>query len=172
MSNAATAPQTTFTFEEKLDRLAKVAVQVGLGLQEGQEMVLTSTVDALPLVRRVTAHAYQTGANLVTTILTDEPSALLRYQHARNESFDAAADWLYEGMAQAYRGGAAPTACMSFNYHRDHFGVAWDLRDARGEAAHTGCVAFGMDRIVVALFCVHGLYPFRWPASTKLALGL
>ncbi len=71
-----------------------------------------------------------------------------------------------------YRGGAAPTACMSFNYHRDHFGVAWDLRDARGEAAHTGCVAFGMDRIVVALFCVHGLDPFRWPASTKLALGL
>jgi seryl-tRNA synthetase len=71
-----------------------------------------------------------------------------------------------------YRGGATPTACMSFNYHRDHFGLAWDLRDTRGEAAHTGCVAFGMDRIVVALFCIHGLDPLRWPTSTKLALGL
>jgi seryl-tRNA synthetase len=71
-----------------------------------------------------------------------------------------------------YRAGATPTACMSFNYHRDHFGLTWDLRDARGDAAHTGCIAFGMDRIVVALFCLHGLDPFRWPASTKLALGL
>jgi hypothetical protein len=28
-----------------------------------------------------------------------------------------------------------PTACMSFNYHRDHFGVAWDLAQASGESA-------------------------------------
>ena len=24
-----------------------------------------------------------------------------------------------------------PTACMSFNYHRDHFGRTWGLRDRR-----------------------------------------
>ena len=24
-----------------------------------------------------------------------------------------------------------PTACMSFNYHRDHFGTTWNLRNAR-----------------------------------------
>ena len=24
-----------------------------------------------------------------------------------------------------------PTACMSFNYHRDHFGTTWNLRDTR-----------------------------------------
>ena len=115
MSNAATAPATALTFEEKLDRLAEVAVRVGLGLQEGQQMVLTSTVDALPLVRRVTAQAYKAGANLVTTLLTDEPSSLLRYQHARSESFDIAADWLYEGMAQAYRNGAARQAIYCSN---------------------------------------------------------
>lgn len=115
MSNAAIAPQTTLTFQEKLDRLAQVAVQVGLGLQEGQEMVLTSTVDALPLVRLVTEHAYRSGANLVTTLLTDEPSSLLRYQHARSQSFDLAADWLYEGMAQAYRKGAARQAIYCSN---------------------------------------------------------
>ena len=115
MSNAATAPKAALTFEEKLDRLAKVSVQVGLGLQEGQQMVLTSTVDALPLVRRVTAHAYEAGATLVTTLLTDEPSTLLRYQHAHDASFDVAADWLYEGMAQAYRGGAARQAIYCSN---------------------------------------------------------
>ena len=65
-----------------------------------------------------------------------------------------------------------PTACMSFNYHRDHFGVTWGLRDRGGEAAHTGCVAFGMDRLAVALFCIHGVEPTRWPAAAKRALGL
>jgi seryl-tRNA synthetase len=71
-----------------------------------------------------------------------------------------------------YHDGATPTACMSFNYHRDHFGVTWDLRDAQGEPAHTACVAFGMDRLVVALFCIHGIDLARWPAPTRLALGL
>ena len=71
-----------------------------------------------------------------------------------------------------YHAGASPTACMSFNYHRDHFGLTWDLRGARGEPAHTCCVAFGMDRLVVALFCVHGTDPARWPAPTRHALGL
>jgi seryl-tRNA synthetase len=71
-----------------------------------------------------------------------------------------------------YHEGATPTACMSFNYHRDHFGVTWDMRDAQGEPAHTACVAFGMDRLVVALFCVHGIDTARWPAPTRRALGL
>jgi seryl-tRNA synthetase len=67
---------------------------------------------------------------------------------------------------------AAATACMSFNYHRDHFGVTWGLATLDGEVAHTGCVAFGMDRLAVALFCVHGLDLTRWPPSTRRALAL
>ena len=66
---------------------------------------------------------------------------------------------------------AAPTACMSFNYHQDHFGLAWGLRDAQGDVAHSGCVAFGMDRLTVALFCVHGLDIRAWPAPVRRALG-
>jgi seryl-tRNA synthetase len=71
-----------------------------------------------------------------------------------------------------YHAAAAPTACMSFNYHRDHFGVTWGLASTDGGAAHTACVAFGMDRLAVALFCVHGLDPARWPASARRALAL
>jgi seryl-tRNA synthetase len=66
---------------------------------------------------------------------------------------------------------AAPTACMSFNYHQDHFGEVWELRDAQGDVAHTGCVAFGMDRLSVALFCTHGLDVAAWPSSVRQALG-
>ena len=71
-----------------------------------------------------------------------------------------------------YHASAAPTACMSFNYHRDHFGQAWSIRDDRGETAHTGCVAFGIDRLAVALFAVHGLDLKKWPAPTQVALAL
>ena len=65
-----------------------------------------------------------------------------------------------------------PTACMSFNYHQDHFGTTWGIDDAAGGVAHTGCVAFGMDRLAVALFWTHGLDTGAWPASAKAALGL
>lgn len=71
-----------------------------------------------------------------------------------------------------YHASAAPTACMSFNYHRDHFGQAWSIRDDRDEIAHTGCVAFGIDRLAVALFAIHGLEPEKWPAPTRVALAL
>ena len=67
--------------------------------------------------------------------------------------------------------GAAPTACMSFNYHREHFGHTWGLVTAAGGEAHTGCVAFGMDRLAVALFAIHGLDPARWPKSVRRALA-
>jgi|SRR5579863_6425399 len=71
-----------------------------------------------------------------------------------------------------FHSAAVPTACMSFNCHLDHFGVVWGLADSAGELAHTGCVAFGMDRLAVALFCVHGLEPERWPASVRRTLAL
>jgi len=65
-----------------------------------------------------------------------------------------------------------PTACMSFNAHREHFGKVWDLRDSEGEIAHSACVAFGMDRLAVALFAKHGLDSARWPGGVKARLGL
>src|SRR6202046_4197882 len=65
-----------------------------------------------------------------------------------------------------------PTACMSFNYHRDHFGLTWDIKDANGEPAHTGCVAFGMDRLAVAMFHTHGIDLAEWPAGLRETLGL
>jgi seryl-tRNA synthetase len=65
-----------------------------------------------------------------------------------------------------------PTACMSFNYHRDHFGTAWNLRDAAGQTAHTGCVAFGIDRLALALFATHGVDLPQWPTRVRQALTI
>ncbi|AOZ01966.1 hypothetical protein BKK81_21725 [Cupriavidus sp. USMAHM13] len=67
--------------------------------------------------------------------------------------------------------GAPPTACMSFNYHMDHFGALWDIRQADGGVAHTGCVGFGIERLVLALLRHHGLDPARWPSGVRATLG-
>lgn len=71
-----------------------------------------------------------------------------------------------------YYAGARPTACMSFNYHREHFGQVWSIKASADEPVHTGCVAFGMDRLTVALFANHGLDPAQWPASARHALAV
>jgi len=66
----------------------------------------------------------------------------------------------------------SPTACLSFNYHQDHFGSTWDIRTAAGETAHTACVGFGMERVAIALFRHHGLEIDRWPSGVRDALSL
>lgn len=70
------------------------------------------------------------------------------------------------------RNNASATACMSFNYHRDHFGKTWGLARGDGEVAHSGCVAFGIDRLAVALFATHGLEPGGWPDEVRKLLNL
>ncbi|ANK74550.1 aminopeptidase [Ensifer adhaerens] len=99
----------------KLDKLAEVAIQVGLQLQRGQDLVMTAPVAAMPLVRLITKHAYKAGAGLVTTLYSDEDTTLSRYAYAPDESFDRASDWLFKGMAEAFAGGAARLAISGDN---------------------------------------------------------
>ena len=103
------APPTfaSLSFAEKLDRFAEVAVRVGAGLQSGQELVITAPIDALPLVRRITAHAYKLGAKQVTTFFADDETSLARYQFAPDAAFDYAPTWYYDAIAAAYKSGAA-----------------------------------------------------------------
>jgi seryl-tRNA synthetase len=65
-----------------------------------------------------------------------------------------------------------PTAVASFNYHQEHFGQVFDIRTADGECAHTACIGFGLERVVIALFKQHGLEPARWPAAVRERLAL
>ncbi len=105
-------PSEAAAHQARLARLADVAVHVGLNLQAGQELVMTSPVDALPLARLVTDAAYRAGATVVTTLLSDDQQAQSRFRHGRPESFDHAAGWLYDGMAEAFRRGAARLAIV------------------------------------------------------------
>jgi aminopeptidase len=105
----------SLSFEQKLDRLAEVAVKIGLGLKAGQELVLTAPIEALPLVRRITEHAYKAGALLVTSFYSDDPSVLARFEYGPDASFDYAPVWLQDGIATAFKGGAARLAIVGAN---------------------------------------------------------
>ena len=112
MTSAVLQPQAFagLSFDQKLDRLAQVAVHVGLNLQPGQELYLTASTESLLLARRVAEHAYKAGAKLVTTLFTDDAMTLARYHFAPDDSFDYAPKWIYDGVAEAFRAGAARLA--------------------------------------------------------------
>jgi aminopeptidase len=102
----ATEPLTA-SLLDRIDTFAQVTVQSGLGLREGQQLLITAPTDAIPFVRRITEHAYKAGAALVTTMYADDETTLARYRLAPETSFDTAPNWLYDGIATAYRSGAA-----------------------------------------------------------------
>jgi aminopeptidase len=99
----------------KLDRLAEVAVKVGLRLRQGQDLLLTAPALALPLVRKIAEHAYKAGAGIITPILSDDEFTLARYRFGQDFSFDRAAGWLYEGMAKAFSDNTARLAIVGDN---------------------------------------------------------
>jgi seryl-tRNA synthetase len=63
--------------------------------------------------------------------------------------------------------GPEPTAVASFNYHREHFAATYGITLADGGQAHTACLGFGHERIVLALLRTHGLDPAGWPAAVR-----
>jgi seryl-tRNA synthetase len=63
-----------------------------------------------------------------------------------------------------------PTAVCSFNCHQDHFGKIFDIKTKSGELAHTACLGFGMERLVMALFKTHGFVPQEWPSAVRALL--
>ena len=100
---------------KKLDKLAEVAVHIGLGLKPGQDLYMTSPISALPLARLITEHAYKAGAGLVTTFYSDEETTLARYRYGNDASFDHAPGWLYEGVAKAFDNNTARLAIAGDN---------------------------------------------------------
>ncbi|WP_395146150.1 hypothetical protein [Armatimonas sp.] len=65
-----------------------------------------------------------------------------------------------------------PTAVISSSYHQDHFGRLFEIHTPDGAVAHTSCLAFGMERLALALLAEHGLQLRNWPAPLQELLSL
>ncbi|WP_234553809.1 aminopeptidase [Thermus caliditerrae] len=97
-------------FQENLEKLAELAIRVGLNLEKGQEVIATAPLEAVDFVRLLAEKAYGHGASLFTVIYGDNVMARKRLSLAPEEGLDKAPAWLYEGMAKAFREGAARLA--------------------------------------------------------------
>jgi seryl-tRNA synthetase len=58
-------------------------------------------------------------------------------------------------------------AVGSYNYHQDFFGRSLNISLPDGAPAHTGCVAFGLERMAFAFLTQFGLDPAGWPAQVR-----
>lgn len=54
-------------------------------------------------------------------------------------------------------------AISSFNNHERFFGDAFGIRLSTGESATTACVAFGIERWMLAILMTHGVDSSNWP---------
>jgi len=61
-------------------------------------------------------------------------------------------------------------AVASFNFHETFFGETFHITQANQKATLTGCVGFGLERLVYAFLCQHGLDAAQWPQTVKNAL--
>jgi seryl-tRNA synthetase/acyl carrier protein len=62
-------------------------------------------------------------------------------------------------------------AAASFNHHRDFFGARFGIGLAGGATAHSGCVAFGLERWLLGVVAQHGADARAWPAGTRAWLS-
>ena len=64
-------------------------------------------------------------------------------------------------------GGGRRIAVASTNLHEDFFGRAFTIRDATGAPASSGCVAFGLERWLLAFLVAHGPDAVAWPIRVR-----
>ncbi|MES4909013.1 MULTISPECIES: hypothetical protein [unclassified Streptomyces] len=63
-------------------------------------------------------------------------------------------------------------AVGSFNFHDDLFGEAFGIAHGSGGMIRSGCVGFGLERLVYAFLCQYGVAPEAWPTPVRAGTGL
>lgn len=82
------------TFEEKLAQYAKLAVQVGVNIQQGQYLLINTSTEALPFARLVVDEAYKAGAGRVHVNLTDPFVQRALFDNASEEELGQFPKWI------------------------------------------------------------------------------
>lgn len=99
-------------FEQKLDRLADIIINIGLNLQPGQRLLIgtpnmLAPLEAAPLVRRVAARAYDAGAKLVEVLWGDDQLRRIRLEHAAFDTLEEFPNWVADAAVDYIRRGDA-----------------------------------------------------------------
>ncbi|MBZ9750468.1 aminopeptidase [Deinococcus sp. HMF7604] len=105
----------TLTFDEKLRNYARLAVQVGLGIKEGQRVLVQAPVETAQLARLVVREAYAAGASFVDVRWDDDDVQLARFELAPDGSFEQISKWRVDAEIETAEAGGAVIAIRATN---------------------------------------------------------
>lgn len=83
--------------EKNLSNYAKLIVEVGVNIQKGQYLMITSPIQTAYFARELTKCAYEAGAKKVYVDYVDEELTKVTYMHAPDEAFLEYPEWVAEG---------------------------------------------------------------------------
>ena len=106
---------SSLTFEQKLQNYARLAVRVGLGVKEGQRVLVQAPVDTAPLARLVVREAYAAGASFVDVRWDDDDVQLARFELAPDGTFDQISEWRVDAELETVEAGGAVIAIRATN---------------------------------------------------------
>jgi aminopeptidase len=89
--------------DERLDRYARLAIEVGVRLQPGQDLLIDAAVDHAPLARRVARAAYVAGARHVDVQYNDQPLVRARVELGPDDGLGWSPPWLVLRLEEAMR---------------------------------------------------------------------
>jgi len=101
------------TFNEKLTKYADLIVKVGVNIQDGQELYISTSLDSVELVREIVKSAYETGAKNVYVDWADDIVTRTRFELAPADSFDEYPAWKVQEREELAERGAAFISIMS-----------------------------------------------------------
>ena len=79
--------------DDRLERYARLAVEVAVNLQPGQFLRISAEPEHLPFVRAIGRVAYERGARYVETHYRDQHLKRARIQHAPEDSLEWTPPW-------------------------------------------------------------------------------
>jgi aminopeptidase len=96
--------------DERLERYARLTVQVGLSLQPGQTLGINALIEHAPLVRAITREAYTAGARYVDVLYTDQHVRRAHIAGAADDQLGYSPPWLVQRLRQCGETGGALVA--------------------------------------------------------------
>jgi len=100
-------------FQEKLGKYADLVVKVGVNVQNGQTLVVNTSIDNAEFIRLVVKKAYEVGAKNVVVNWNDDVVSRMKYDLAPDEAFHEYPEWRAREMEALAESGAAFMSVMS-----------------------------------------------------------
>jgi aminopeptidase len=86
--------------DDRLEKYARLTVQVGLNLQQGQTLGINAFVEHAPLVRAIARQAYAAGARYVDVLYSDQHVRRAHIENAADDMLGYSPPWLVERLTK------------------------------------------------------------------------